>query len=109
MSILEVTEGTQYQSASEKLARRITTTPWVSNPTSPSVVAIDEYTGADVTATVFPDVVAFPHYVGTGDDSDVIYLSLLQSLVEGHRYRILVKFIVGDNEWVFRHFVECPF
>ena len=89
-SILEVAEGTQYQSASEEIAYQITTTNWVASPTSPVAVAIDETTGQDVTSTVFP----------TNSPSvatNTISLSPLKNLVEGHRYRIEVKFTVSSN------------
>lgn len=102
MSILDVVEGTLYQSADEALAHQITTTNWESSPTSPSVVAIDETTGKDVTTVVYPTNSPSP-------SSDVISLSLLKNLVEGHRYRIEVKFTVGSNIWECRFFVECVF
>ena len=108
MSIHNVVEGTLYQSASEKLVYKITTTNWASDPTvtDDSIVVIDEYTGEDVTDTVFP--INEPS-VGTGDNSDVISTSLLGGLVEGHRYRVEVPFVVGSNEWELRFFVECLF
>ena len=100
MSILNVVESPLYQSADEKLAYAITTTNWASSPTSPAVVAVDEFTGLDVTSTVFPTN-------SPSVASNVITLSLLKSLVEGHRYRIEVKFTVGTNIWECRFFVEC--
>lgn len=103
MSILDVVEGILYQSASEKLAYQITTTNWESSPTSPAVVAIDEFTNKTVTTTVFPD--GQP----SAPSGDVISTTLLQALIEGHRYRIEVQFTVGSNIWECRFFVECVF
>lgn len=100
MGTLSVVEGTKQQSADESLGYQVTTTNWESSPTSPSVVAIDETTGKDVTSVVFPTN-------SPSATSDVISLSLLKNLVEGHRYRVEVKFTVGSNIWECRFFVEC--
>jgi len=102
MSILNVVEGVQYQSADESLAYQITTTNWVSSPTSTSVVAVDETTGVDVTTTVFPTN-------SPTESGDVISLSLLKALTRDHRYRIEVKFTVSSNIYECRFFVECVF
>ena len=95
-STLEVLESLQYQGVDEIIAYSITTTKWVSSPTSPTVVAYDESTMADVTTTVFP--VNSPSVSG-----DVISLSVLKSLTKGHTYRIEVKFVVGTSTY------ECHF
>lgn len=99
-NLLEVAEGLQYQTSDERLAHKITTTNWVSDPTSPAVVAYDEEDNSIVTSTVYnPNS---PQASG-----DVITLSLLKSLTIGHTYRIEVKFTVGSNiyECFFR--VKC--
>ena len=101
MDILEVVEGTLYQTSDERLAHSITTTSWVSNPSSPSVKAFDE--GAndkDVTTTVYPSN-------SPSVSSDTINLSLLRDLTRGHTYRIEIQFTVGSNiyECFFR--VKC--
>ena len=97
---LEVVEGLQDQTSDERLAHKITTTPWVSNPTSPSVKAYDENDETDVTSTVYPTN-------SPSVNGDVITLSLLRDLTAGHTYRIEVQFSVGSNLWeaVFR--VKC--
>ena len=97
--ILEVAEGLQYQSTDERLAYSITTTNWVSDPTSPVVVVYDETDNSDVTSTVYPG--------STTAANDVITLSLLRDLAEDHMYRIEVKFTVGSSiyECFFR--VKC--
>ena len=99
--ILEIAEGTQFQTSDERQAYTITTTNWVSTPTSPSVTAYDE--GAndkDVTSTVYPTN-------SPSVSSDVISLSLLRALTRGHTYRIEVQFTVGSSiyECFFR--VKC--
>jgi len=98
--ILEVTEGLKYQSADESLGYQITTTNWVSSPTSPVVVAYDEADNSVVTSTVFPT--NSPSVSG-----DVISLSLLKSLTNGHNYRIEVKFTVGSNIYECYFRVKC--
>ena len=100
MSILEVQEGLQYQTSDEQLAYSITTTNWVSSPTSPSVVAFDINTGETVTTTVFPTN-------SPSVNGDVISLSLLKSLSKGHTYRIEVKFTVGSNVYECYFLVKC--
>lgn len=102
MSILDIAEGIEYQSADEQLGYQITTTNWVSNPTSPSATAYDETTNEDVTTTVFPTN-------SPSANGDVISLSLLKSLKAGHRYRIEVKFTVSSNIYETRFWVECLF
>ena len=93
---LEVAEGTRYQSSDERLPYQITTTVLVSDPTSPTLVAYDEKTGADVTSTVYPTN-------SPSVNGDVITLSLLRNLTVGHTYRIEVLFSVGSS------FYECFF
>lgn len=100
MSILEVSEGIQEQSADEIQIYTITTTNVVSSPTSSSAVAIDETTGETVTTTVFP--------TNTPSESgDVITLSPLRALTKGHVYRIEVKWVVGSNTYERFFRVEC--
>ena len=97
---LEAFEGIKYQSTDESLAYRITTTGWVSDPTSPSVKAYNEHPYEDVTSTVFPS--NSPSVSG-----DVITLSLLTSLTKGRTYRIEVQFTVGSNIWECYFRVKC--
>lgn len=98
--IIEVAEGTQYQTSDEMLAYQITTTNWVSDPTSPTVVAYDESVDEDVTSTVYSP--NSPSATG-----DVITLSLLKDLTVDHSYRIEVKFTVGSNIWECFFRVKC--
>lgn len=106
-NILEVSEKLQYQSPDERLAYTITTTNWVSSPTSTAVVAYDEAGETDVTSSggstgsgVFPSN-------SPSESGDIITLDLLRDLVKGHTYRIEVKFTVSSNiyECFFR--VKC--
>ena len=96
MSVLEIQEGLQRQTSTEVLIYRITTTNWISSPTSPSVAAFDEESGADVTSTVFPTNT--PSASG-----DIITLSPLRALTKGRVYRIEVAFTVGSSIY------ECYF
>jgi hypothetical protein len=99
--ILEVSQGTQYQSADERLAYKITTTNFGSSPTSVSVKAYDESVNEDVTSTVFPT--NSPSVAG-----DVITLSLLRDLTVDHSYRIEVKFTDSNsNIWECYFRVKC--
>ncbi len=109
-SILEVAEGVQYQSSSEELCYRITTTNWVSNPSSPAVSAYDETIGNVDVTTVYPDETegALPTNNPVASD-DVITLSPLKNLVAGHMYRIEVTFTVGDNVYNAHFKVQCPY
>ena len=93
---LEVAEGIQYQSSDERLGYQITTTNWVSSPTSTSVTAYLDSTNVDVTSTVFPTN-------SPTESDDVISLSLLRALTKGNLYRIEVQFTVGSNVY------ECYF
>lgn len=107
MSILEVAEGLLYQTSDERLAYSITTTEWVSSPTSSSVTAYDEASNTDVTSTggatgngVFPSG-------SPSEDGDVINLPLLRDLTAGHTYRIEVQFTVSSNVWECYFRVKC--
>lgn len=101
MSILEIAEGLQEQSADEIHAYTITTTNVVSSPTSPTCVAIDETTGETVTGTVFPSNTATV-------SGDVITTDYLKLLTKGHTYRIEVKWVVGSATYERYFRVECP-
>lgn len=104
MSILVVAEGTQEQSADEKLVYTVDVTNWGSSPTSATVacVAIDETTGTTVTTSVFDPS------TGAGSASaNIITCPVLQSLVKGHTYRIEVFFVIGANSFECYFRVEC--
>jgi hypothetical protein len=102
MDKLEVTEGIQSQSSDEEITRTLTTTPWGSDPTSVSVKAYLERTGADVTTTVFPTNT--PSVEG-----DVITFSPMKSLVKYETYRVEVKFTAESNIWETYFKVYCEF
>jgi hypothetical protein len=85
MALREVLEGQQLQGENEKIAYRITTTPWGSSPSNVAVVVkdvLDSY--RDVTSTVMP---GSPTVSG-----DVITLPKLIGLTDGRIYRVEVKF-----------------
>lgn len=91
MSKREVLEGIQYQGEDEEIVYTLTTTNWISSPTSPSVV-VKERDGEDVTSTVMPT--NSPSVSG-----DVITLSPLKSLTVGKEYRVEVSFQAGGSKW----------
>ena len=96
MGTRQVIEGRQYQGVDEAIAYAVTTTPWGSEPTSVSVKAYDLSTNkADVSSTVLSGT---PSVAG-----DVITLPLLTALVDGHRYRVEVKWVSSGNTF------ECWF
>ena len=97
--ILEVAEGMQYQSTDEELAYKITTTNWVSSPTTPTVVVYDHHFNTDVTA----DVGA----ITASAAANVITLSVLKDLTKGHLYRVEVKWTVGSNIYECYFKVKC--
>lgn len=82
-----VVESPVTQGVDEQIARKITTTPWGSDPTAVSVVVKRD--GGDVTSTVMPT--GSPTVAG-----DVITLPVLKSLSAGI-YRVEVKFTSGGN------------
>ncbi len=99
-SKLAVQEGTQEQSANEKLPWAVDVSNYGDNPTSPTAVAIDETDDETVTDTVFP--------TNSPSVSDnIITLSPLQALTKGHLYRIKVLFAIGDATWECYFFVKC--
>jgi len=103
MSILEVQEGIQEQSADEIITYQVTTTNWVSSPTNTTVAAFDESNNdKDVTSIVFP-------VNNPGEAGDVITLSPAKSMTAGHVYRIEVKFVVGSNTYECFFRVKCDY
>lgn len=91
----EAKESPYLQGADEILAYLVTTTPWVSAPTSPTAKifsyerATDAYT--DVTATKM---------VGSASvNGDVITTPVVTGLTAGTEYRVEVKFVVGGNTY----------
>ena len=86
----EFIQGRQVQGEDERIAYRVSTTPWGSAPTSVVVVVKDVRASyADVTAT---NMTGSPSVVG-----DLITLPILHSLIAGKTYRIEVKFTSGGN------------
>lgn len=88
-----IKESPLSQGEDEIIVYELTTTPWGSSPVAQSVVVFDiTDPGAweDVTATVMP--VNSPSVAG-----DVITLSPLRDLTDGHRYRLEIRFSSGGN------------
>ena len=99
MSVLEIAEGKLYQGIDEEVPYNITTTPWLSSPTGPTVVVYDEQDESDVTSSVGA--------ITATTSGDVITMSVLKSLTLGHSYRIEVKFTVGSGIYEFKMWVEA--
>jgi hypothetical protein len=93
----EVKESPLNQGADEIIAYQVTTTPWVSTPASPTVVAYDITDNArtDVSTTVLSGAASV--------SGDVITCPQLKSLTAGNVYRVEVKWTSGGNTW------ECFF
>lgn len=92
----QINESPITQGEDESLVYSLTTTPWGSDPTAVSATVwdvtdadeTDDWT--DVTDDVMP--VNNPSVAG-----DVITLSPLESLTDGHVYRMEIQFTCGDN------------
>ena len=96
----EITQGIQVQGVDEEIVYTVTTTPWGSTPTSPSVVVKSVTAGlADVTATVMPS--GSPSVLG-----DIVTLPTLKSLTENVSYRIELKFTSGGSIFEVFAFVQ---
>ena len=85
------------QGIDEIIAYQVTTTPWVSTPASPTVVAYDITDNArtDVSITVLSGSASV--------SGDVITCPQLKSLTADKIYRVEVKWTSGGNTW------ECYF
>jgi len=96
MTNRSIRESPITQGEDEIITYTLTTTPWGSSPTDIDVVvfdvtdAVDSTDWTDATATVMP--VNSPSAVG-----DVITLSPLKLLTDGHIYRIEINFTCGAN------------
>jgi hypothetical protein len=90
-NIREFKESPMEQGTDERLAYRLTTTPWGSSPSNPVATLYSVANGAytDVTATNM-----------TGSSSavgDVITTPLIHSLAAGTEYRLEIQFVVSGN------------
>ena len=81
-------ESPLYQGTDEQIAYRLTTTPWGSSPTSPTVVIKDQ-NGVDVSSACLSGIPSV--------SSDYITTPLVVSLVPGIKYRLEIKFNISDN------------
>ncbi len=91
-SIREIKESPLEVGIDERPVFSLTTTPWGSSPTSPSVKAyqVDEGAYTDVTTTVFP--------TGSASASgDVITLPAMVPQAAGDTYRMEIKFTVTGS------------
>ena len=90
----DVKEGVQLQGVDEKIAYKITSTPWASTPAVTAATATKAF---DVTNGARTDVSATVLSGTTTVLADVITCPLLQSLTAEHTYRIEVLFTSGGN------------
>jgi hypothetical protein len=80
------------QGEDEVLAYDLTTTPWVSSPTSPVVKlyeVVDEFTRTDKSATMLSGSASV--------SGDVITTPLVTGLTAGTLYRLEIKWTVGSK------------
>lgn len=99
-TVLEVTEGLQFQSTAEELIWAIDTSNR-GTPTSPSVASVKDKAGADKKSDVMPS--------GSASVSgDVISLPKLQDLTAGDRYEIRVTYTISGNKHETFIHVACP-
>lgn len=92
-AVREFKESEFYQGEDEILAYLVTTTPWASSPTSPTVKLFSY----DPDADTYTDVSA-TKLVGTATVAgDVITTPAVTSLTAGTKYRLEVKFVVSGN------------
>ena len=98
MTDREIKESPISQGEDESIVYTLTTTPWGSSPTGVQVQVFDvtdatsQADWEDVTSTVMP--VNSPTVLG-----NVITLSPLESLTNGHTYRIEIAFTCGASEF----------
>lgn len=81
-------ESPVVQGVDEIIAYRLTTTPWGSSPSSPTVV-LKDHNGVDVSSTCLSGI---PSASG-----DYITTPLVQNLVAGIKYRLEIKFTISGN------------
>lgn len=98
----EIAEGKQTQGEDESIIYTLTTTNWVTNPTTPSakifsVVGLSSFT--DVTSTNMSGI--------SSVSGDVITLPTAFDLVVGTVYRVEVQFTANGNTFEAYAWVEC--
>jgi hypothetical protein len=84
----EIKESPLFIGEDETIIFTLTTTPWGSSPTSPSLV-VKNVKGENITSDVT-----------TGSASvsnDIITLPSIHSLIKGNKYRMEVKFTISGN------------
>lgn len=92
MTTRQVNETDIYQGEDEKIAYRLTTTPWGTSPTDVSVSFYDITYGGRVSANAFLSGVA-------SVSGDVITCPIIQGLIPNRKYRLEIKFVSGGNTW----------
>jgi hypothetical protein len=95
----EFKESPLGQGSGEEIVYGLTTTPWCSSPTTPTLTVIDETTGGDVTASVTSG--------STTATGDVITLAKIKSLVAGRRYRFEVTWAANGSTWAAYGYIDA--
>jgi hypothetical protein len=94
-----VVEGRQTQGEDEKITYTITTTNWVSSPTSPAIV-VKNRVGTDVSSTVTSGSISAA--------GDVITLKAIDKLVPEESYKVEVQFSAGSGTpWECYFWIDC--
>lgn len=91
--VREIKESPWTQGEGEERTYTVTTTPWGSSPSAPSMV-VKDLSAADPTADVSATVAPTGTVTASGD---VITLKEIKSLTAGHKYRVEVLFTTGGN------------
>ena len=88
----QVNETDIYQGEDEKIAYRLTTTPWASSPTDITISFYDITYGGRVDASSLLSGAA-------SVSGDIITCPTVQNLIPNRRYRLEIKFVSGGNTW----------
>jgi len=84
----EIKESPIFQGEDESIAYALTTTPWGSSPSSPTLT-VKNAASVDITSTVAP---------GTATVSgDIITCPAISGLKKSNRYRLEIKFTISGN------------
>lgn len=87
----EIVESPLWQGTDEEIAYTLTTTPWGSSPSSPSV-KLFSYDGSS-----FTDVTATNLSGAASVDGDVVTTPTVKDLVADTKYRLEIQFTISGN------------
>ena len=102
MSIIRQVKEDVYQGEDEKIAYRLTTTPWGSDPTNVSVAFYDVTNGARIDSG--------SNLTGAVSVSgDIIVCPIVENLIPNRRYRLEIKFSSGGNTFEVPAIIQSEF